>query len=42
MKYMAKSLTISSPPALGNLQLAKLAPVHIQIAYNGWANRRAP
>ncbi len=29
-------------PALGNLQLAKLAPVHIQIAYNGWANRRAP
>jgi integrase len=24
-------------PALGNLQLAKLAPVHIQDAYNGWA-----
>jgi integrase len=24
-------------PALGNLQLAKLAPVHIQEAYNGWA-----
>jgi integrase len=23
-------------PALGNLQLAKLAPVHIQGAYNGW------
>src|SRR6516164_7676857 len=23
--------------ALGNLQLAKLAPVHIQDAYNGWA-----
>jgi len=34
MKYMAKSLT--------NLQLARLAPVHIQDAYNGWANRRAP
>jgi hypothetical protein len=25
-------------PALGNLQLAKLAPAHIQNAYNGWAN----
>jgi integrase len=25
-------------PALGNLQLAKLAPVHIQDAYNGWAS----
>jgi integrase len=24
-------------PALGNLHLAKLAPVHIQAAYNGWA-----
>jgi integrase len=24
-------------PAFGNLQLAKLAPVHIQEAYNGWA-----
>jgi integrase len=24
-------------PMLGNLQLAKLAPVHIQEAYNGWA-----
>jgi Phage integrase, N-terminal SAM-like domain len=24
-------------PALGNLQLAKLAPVHIQDAYNSWA-----
>jgi integrase len=24
-------------PALGNLQLGKLAPVHIQEAYNGWA-----
>jgi integrase len=24
-------------PALGNLQVAKLAPVHIQDAYNGWA-----
>jgi integrase len=24
-------------PALGNLQLAKLAPVHLQEAYNGWA-----
>lgn len=24
-------------PALGNLQLAKLAPVHLQDAYNGWA-----
>ncbi len=29
-------------PALGNLALAKLAPVHIQTAYNGWvtAGRR--
>ena len=25
-------------PALGNLQLAKLAPVHLQEAYNGWAS----
>jgi integrase len=25
-------------PALGNLQLAKLAPVHIQDAYNAWAS----
>jgi len=25
-------------PALGNLQLAKLNPVHIQDAYNGWAS----
>jgi integrase len=25
-------------PALGNLQLAKLTPVHIQNAYNGWAS----
>ena len=24
-------------PALGNLQLSKLAPVHIQDTYNGWA-----
>src|SRR5713101_899609 len=24
-------------PALGNLPLAKLAPTHIQNAYNGWA-----
>jgi integrase len=24
-------------PAFGNLQLAKVAPVHIQDAYNGWA-----
>jgi len=24
-------------PAIGNLQLAKLAPAHIQQAYNGWA-----
>ena len=24
-------------PALGNLQLAKLAPVHVQDAYNAWA-----
>jgi len=24
-------------PATGNLQLTKLAPVHIQDAYNGWA-----
>jgi integrase len=27
-------------PALGNLQLAKLAAVHIQDAYNGWATGR--
>jgi integrase len=25
-------------PALGNLQLAKLAPVHLQDAYNAWAS----
>jgi integrase len=25
-------------PALGNLRLTKLAPVHLQDAYNGWAN----
>jgi integrase len=25
-------------PALGNLQLSKLAPAHIQEAYNGWAS----
>jgi hypothetical protein len=24
-------------PALGNLALAKLAPIHIREAYNGWA-----
>src|SRR5262249_14999121 len=24
-------------PALGNLPLTKLAPTHIQLAYNGWA-----
>jgi hypothetical protein len=24
-------------PAIGNLQLAKLAPVHIQDAHNAWA-----
>jgi hypothetical protein len=25
-------------PALGNLALTKLAPSHIQVAYNGWAS----
>jgi integrase len=28
-------------PALGNLQLAKLAPIHIQDAYNGLGHGRA-